>query len=176
MKKSEARGLTHWMIYTDGNALYSYNLVVGDKKVSTLIKDLTNVVSIAVDKNHGYLFVAMQGGADSATVDRFNFTVDATQATPKLTVNAATRVNVYKSKHIESLAIDDDQSILYIADSKTKRIDSLQYGASILAKSNSNSGLADTLYETVNTILNCTRQHHHSLLYMFLYSLYYLLH
>ena len=156
MKKSEARGLTHWMIYSDGHALYAYNLVVGDKKVSTLIEDLTNVVSIAVDKNHGYLFVAMQGGAESATVDRFNFTVDATQATPKLSVNAGTRLNVYKGKHIESLAIDDDQSILYIADSKTKRIDSIQYSASILKKSNSNSGLADTLYETVNNLASVT--------------------
>ena len=66
------------MIYSDGHALYAYNLVVGDKKVSTLIEDLKDVTSIAVDKNHGYLFVAMQESAESATVDRFNFTVDAT--------------------------------------------------------------------------------------------------
>ena len=71
-------------------------------------------------------------------------------------MNANTRLNVYKGKHIESLAIDDDQSILYIADSKTKRIDSLQYGAKILAKSNSSSGLAETLYETVNNLASVT--------------------
>ena len=129
MKTSEARGLTHWMIYSDGKALYAYNLVVGDKKVSTLIEDLKDVTSIAVDKNHGYIFVVIHDMLGAATVDRFNITVDNTQATPKMTLNASTRLNVYRGKHIESLAIDDDQSILYIADSQTKRIDSLQYGS-----------------------------------------------
>ena len=98
----------------------------------------------------------MQDGAESATVDRFNFTVDATKETPKMTVNASTRLNVYKGKQIESLAIDDDQSILYIADSKNKRIASLQYNGSVLAKSNSSSGLVETLYETVNNLASVT--------------------
>ena len=60
MKESEARGLTHWMLYTDSKKVYAYDLVAGKSKAVSVLDNLSSKVSfMAVDSNHGYLFVAM---------------------------------------------------------------------------------------------------------------------
>ena len=50
-------GLTHWMLYSDGESIFAKNYVK-DTKVSEILSDLENVKALAVDANRGYLFIA----------------------------------------------------------------------------------------------------------------------
>ena len=98
--------------------------------------------------------MAYQETDKKASVDRYSFTHDKSASGDdwKIAVNVTTKVNVYLGKSIKSLAIDDDQSILYVADAENKRIDSVQYNTKMLEASNSQTGLTSTLYQTNNSL------------------------
>lgn len=101
---------------------------------------------MTVDSNRGYLFVAATS-ASSSTVDRFGFSVDISKAAPVLAVNGTSRQQVYEGSAIESIAIDADQGILYIADSGSERIDSFKYEPAGL-----NNTQTKTLYEKTQNL------------------------
>ena len=46
--QSEERGLTHWLLISDGSSVYAYNAVKGTEPVE-LITGLKDVTQIAVD-------------------------------------------------------------------------------------------------------------------------------
>ncbi len=159
MKESQARGLTHWMLYTDSKSLYAYDLVAGKSKAVSVLDKLSRKVSyMAVDSNHGYLFVAMQSenDDDKDTVDRYSFKVDASGKTASLTIDEATKVQVYKGKFIGGITVDDDQSILYVAETSDKRIDSISYTPKVLEVSNSEIGLTSTIYKGLSGLNHVT--------------------
>ena len=58
MEQSEARGLTHWMLYADGSSVSAYDIVTGDKIAAEVLKIESDVSNLAVDANKGYLFVS----------------------------------------------------------------------------------------------------------------------
>ena len=82
MKDSQAMGLTHWMLYTDSEKIYAYDLVDGNKTAFPVLDSGLGggkVLSMAVDSNQGLLFVAMNSkSGDKDTIDRFSFKVDST--------------------------------------------------------------------------------------------------
>lgn len=110
MEQSEARGLTHWMLYAEGAAVYAYDIVTGDKVAAEVLTLDTPVSNLAVDANKGYLFVGSATSDESkAKIDRYNFTVDDKDRTnPSLAVNATSVLNVFEGDSVGSLAIDDD--------------------------------------------------------------------
>ena len=96
MRHAEARGLTHWILFTDSEskAIYAYNVVNGFGKATAVLQidASASVTALAVDANLGYLFVASEvtkeGDYESTDVHRYNFTVDATtKPSATLTVN-----------------------------------------------------------------------------------------
>lgn len=147
MQQSEEKGLTHWMLFSEGKNVYAYNVVNDDKVASNVLEIKNDVVTMAVDHNKGYLFVAHQDSEDSATVDRYRFTVTISPDVTNLAVNETSIISVHQGRSISSLAVDADQSILYIADRKSKRIDSIEYDDKVLEASNSIIGLTKTIYE-----------------------------
>ena len=54
--KTEVRGLTHWLLFSDGESIYSFN-TVRDSEPTELISGLRDVTQLAVDQNKGYLFI-----------------------------------------------------------------------------------------------------------------------
>ena len=69
-----------------------------------------------------------------------------------MSVNATTALNVYEGETVTALTIDGDQSILYIADTGAKTIDSIQYDHRELDKSKDDIGLVETLYHQVHNL------------------------
>lgn len=57
MVQSEARGLTHWMLYADGSSVYAYDIVTGDLTATEVLTIEDGVDTLAVDANKGYVFV-----------------------------------------------------------------------------------------------------------------------
>lgn len=150
-KGSEARGLTHWILASDGEAVFAYSLIQKSDAATKVLSGLSGVNSLTVDPNQGYLFVASASGSTS-TVDRYEFTVDISKAAPVLAVKETTKEQIYEGSVIESIAIDADQGILYIADSGNKRIDSLKYDPSKTKSSGSTTSKATTLYEKTQNL------------------------
>ena len=60
MEQAQQHGLIHWMLFAATDEVFAYNLVEGGGKAVSLLDGLTGVSHIAVDANHGYLFVASQ--------------------------------------------------------------------------------------------------------------------
>ena len=72
---------------------------------------LDNIDTLAIDSNHGYVFVGYLSSEDDETakVDRYDFSVDdKDRKHPSLHVNATTALNVYEGEVISALAVDDD--------------------------------------------------------------------
>ena len=79
---------------------------------------------------------------------QYEFTVNITNFTkPFITVNTTSKLEVATGIEITSLAIDDDQSILYIADGGEKEISRLKYAPEMLLMIKSEKGLEEALYE-----------------------------
>lgn len=97
MQESEARGLTHWMLYSDGSSVYAYDIVTGDGTASAVLSDLPNQVeTLAVDSNKGYMFVGYSE-EEIGRIDRYQFTIDAKEKMrPSMAVNATSVLNVYE--------------------------------------------------------------------------------
>ena len=49
MKESQARGLVHWMFFSDGKTIYSYDIVRDAKTAAPILEDLKNVEALAID-------------------------------------------------------------------------------------------------------------------------------
>ena len=87
----EHLGLTHWMLWSDGDSIFVKNYVL-DTKVAEVMSDLDNVVSLAVDTNAGYLFISTQPDDDRSEVNRYSFAVNITNRThPTITVNETSK-------------------------------------------------------------------------------------
>ena len=110
MKESEARGLTHWLLYTDREAVYAYNVIRGNGVVSKVLSGLQGVSNLAIDKNKGYLFVAQNSeNTDKAKVDRYDLSVSLkSNSTAEVLIKETSKIEVYKGKRIAGLSIDDD--------------------------------------------------------------------
>ena len=79
---------------------------------------------------------------------QYDFSVNATNYTkPFITVNTTSKLEVATGIEITSLAIDDDQSILYIADGGEEQISRLKYAPEMLTMIKSEKGLEEALYE-----------------------------
>ena len=75
-------------------------------------------------------------------MNRYNFVVEKSESGLfSITVDFNTAIEVFSGIEITSLAIDDDQSILYIADSSTRKISNLKYAPEMLTMINSRIGL-----------------------------------
>ena len=79
MLESEARGLTHWIVYSDESSVYAYDIVTGKGNAQAILVDLPSQVdTIAVDSNKGYMFLGYNSEDEVARVDRYDFAVDNT--------------------------------------------------------------------------------------------------
>jgi len=75
---SEKRGLTHWAMYTDGKAIYSWDIVV-NSKVRKMLSGLKSVSSLVVDNQRGYLFIVESMKRDSkqtSVVSRYQYSLE----------------------------------------------------------------------------------------------------
>ena len=72
--QSEERGLTHWLLYSDGSSIYAYN-PVSSQEPTVLLNGLRDVTDLAVDQNKGFLYVAQHEGKNKSTVSRYAFSV-----------------------------------------------------------------------------------------------------
>lgn len=111
MKDSEALGLTHWMLYADKSTVYAYDIVNGKQKTTEVLTILDKIDNLAIDSNHGYVFVGYLSSEDDETakIDRYDFSVDdKDKKHPLLSVNVTSALNVYEGEVISALAIDDD--------------------------------------------------------------------
>jgi len=96
------------MLFSEGKNVYAYNVVNDDKVASNVLEIKNDVVTMAVDHNKGYLFVAHQDSEDSATVDRYRFTVTISPDVTNLAVNETSIISVHQGRSISSLAVDAD--------------------------------------------------------------------
>ena len=146
------------MLFTDGKEVFAFNVVSGKGEVQSVLSDLTGVRSLAVDKNRGYLFVASSSTSGKSHVDRYAFAVEVSQEGDTLTVNSTSKTEVYSGRNVKSLAIDDDESILYVADTESARIDEIKYSGHVRQLANSEIGLVKTLYseEDVSSLAKVT--------------------
>lgn len=110
MKESEARGLTHWLLYADSSTIFAYSIVHGNGISTPVLEGLEGVSSLAVDVNAGYLFVTSKASsAEKATIDRYDFAVDASsESAAVLTVDKTSAKEVYRGQSIDSVTIDAD--------------------------------------------------------------------
>ena len=107
-----------------------------DIPVQTVLSGLKKIVDVAIDTQASYLFVVEQ--IDEATgktkVMRYPISVylkrrsvDTSNDTyPLVSVNATAGVKVFKGK-VVSITVDEDQSILYLADAQNEKISSINY-------------------------------------------------
>lgn len=147
VKDGELAGLTHWILFSAEEGIYATNLVNGQKHAQLVVANVTDVTAMAVDSNQGYLFVAIQDDEDSSHIDRYHFKIANDVRPPLMSVNTTTKLEVYLGKVISSLAVDGDQSILYVADTLAERIDQVQYDARTLDLANTVSGVTSQVYE-----------------------------
>ena len=61
-------------------------------------------------------------------------------------------LEVMQGKEIVSIAVDHDQSILYVADSGEKKIKNLKYAPEMLTIINSEIGLEDVMYSQLHNM------------------------
>ena len=71
---SEIKGLTHWLIYSEGNEVFAWD-IVRDNKIQKLVDGLTECVDIAVDANQSYLFVVDQQSPTNSVVSRYTYNI-----------------------------------------------------------------------------------------------------
>jgi hypothetical protein len=83
----EDRGLTHWMLFSDGEAIYAYSIIHSKGVATKVLSNLKGVSSIAVDANLGYLFIATNDSETESYVYRYDFGVDISKTIPVLSVN-----------------------------------------------------------------------------------------
>ena len=151
-KYEEIMGLTHWMIFTDGKSLFAKNYI-RDSKVFTLLKDQEEITSLAVDANKGYIFFSIQSDSDSSYVNRYSIEIDASDPkNPLISLNETSMLEVMQGQEIVSIAVDHDQSILYVADSGEEKIKNLKYAPEMLTIINSEIGLEDVMYSQLHNM------------------------
>lgn len=111
------------MLFSKGGNVYSKNFV-RDTRVVQILDEPNNIVAMAVDANLGHLFAATWDKDEEVSeVFRWDLKVNVTNRThPYLYVNETSKLKVMKGEHITDLSIDDDQSILYIADEGEKKL------------------------------------------------------
>lgn len=145
-------------MYTDGKAIYVWDFVV-----NTPIKKVLDVadgecVNLAVDTNFRFIFT-LQKSADAAfVVNRFKFSVepptkdeDGKAVLPALHIDESSKVKVYKGNEISAIALDADQSILYIADTGNKRIATFRYSPELVTMTKS-IGKVTNIYDNVSSL------------------------
>ena len=105
----ETKGWTHWLIFYDESTIYGWNVV--RNKLFTLL-NATDIVSIAVDSHRGFLFLA-----DDISVTKYGFVVDLgkDKMHPSISIINGSSLTVFKDSEITSIAVDSDNSVLYIA-------------------------------------------------------------
>ena len=64
-----------------------------------------------------------------------------------MSVNGTTKLEVLTGKNITDIAVDEDQSILYVVDAGEKRVTQLKYADEMLRMMNTQIGLSEVLYE-----------------------------
>ena len=112
----EIMGLSHWMFFTDGSSVYAKNYV-RDTKVLAILSSQDEVTDLAVDANKNFLFVASQQDSDSSVVSRYTFKVERSDPkNPLISLNETSGTEVMQGQEIVSIAVDGDQSILYVVD------------------------------------------------------------
>jgi len=94
-KSAEDMGLTHWMMYSDGEAVYAYSLLYGNGVANSVLTSTERVSSLAVDSNKGYLFVALAESETAGHVDRYEFNVHTLKRIPTLSVNVTSKAEIY---------------------------------------------------------------------------------
>jgi hypothetical protein len=99
-KSAEDMGLTHWIMYSDGEAVYAYSLLYGNGVASSVLSSTKRVSSLAVDSNKGYLFVASTDSETTGHVDRYEFEVNTSKIIPTLSVNETSKAEIYQGKVI----------------------------------------------------------------------------
>ena len=100
------------MFYSDGAAVYSYGIVHGLNKASTVLDGLSNVNSMVVDQNRGFLFLG-----SPSKVDRYDLLVDVSSTVPTISVNRTSQLEVYTTNNqISTMTIDADQKVLYVSE------------------------------------------------------------
>lgn len=52
----EKRGLTHWAIYTDGESIFAWDIIL-NTAVERIMTDLNEVTALAVDSSRGFIFI-----------------------------------------------------------------------------------------------------------------------
>jgi len=139
MLRGQMHGLHHWMLFASANEIFVYNLVEGQGKAESLLDGLTAVTHVVVDANVGLLLVATQPSSLDAVVDAYRFKVSRAPrpmfggqtktASVVFTVDEHSKKQVYKGKRIGGLAVDDDQGILYVADTARQLIQTVFYNA-----------------------------------------------
>lgn len=65
---------------------------------------------------------------------------------PLISLNETSATEVIQGQEIVSIAVDGDQSILYVADRGEKKIKNLKYAPEMLTIINSEVGLEDVMY------------------------------
>ena len=106
---SETKGLTHWIFFYDGSQIYAWNVV--RNAFFTLIQKKA-VKILAVDSVKGYLFLV-----DDIQVLRYTFRVNIGEdrMNPSIELLYDSNITLFKDDSISSIAIDYDQSALYIS-------------------------------------------------------------
>ena len=106
---SETKGLTHWIFFYDGSQIYAWNVV--RNAFFTLIQKKA-VKILAVDSVKGYLFLV-----DDIQVLRYTFRVNLGEdrMNPSIELLYDSNITLFKDDSISSIAIDSDQSALYIS-------------------------------------------------------------
>jgi len=105
----ETKGWTHWLIIYDGSTVYGWNVV--RNKLFPLV-NVTDVVSMAVDSHRGFLFLA-----DDISVTKHGFVVDLGEdkMNPSISIINGSSLKIFKDSEITSIAVDSDNSVLYIS-------------------------------------------------------------
>ncbi len=106
---SETKGLTHWIFFYDGSQIYAWNVV--RNAFFTLIQKKA-VKILAVDSVKGYLFLV-----DDIQVLRYTFRINLGEdrMNPSIELLYDSNITLFKDDSISSIAIDSDQSALYIS-------------------------------------------------------------
>ena len=69
-------------------------------------------------------------------------------------VDILSKIQIYQGQQISAITLDEDQSILYIADNGTKSITKVNYSPELLLNENNMTGVSKEIYQNVSILGN----------------------